>query len=198
MGMHAGRRAGRGSGGWGSQTWKGLRWRVPRLTGRVVAAIGDQRRRLDYLAGEDDRRRLAEVRVGRAGRGGAQIEGVIVVVLDASTLGSRRRFTCRFRLVIVVMPVVIVVTTRFVEVAVVEVNPSRLFVVVRRFVHVGQAGHGAERQVEGATAHCENATHREILYDEWSHGASAPAVRDQKERWDGVLWKSTRLSSSPR
>ena len=198
MGMHAGWRAGRGSGGWGSQTWKGLAWRVPRLAGRVSAAIGDQRRRLGDLAGRDDRRRLAEVRVGRAGRGGAQVEGVIVVVLDASTLGSCRRFTGRFRRVIVVMPVVIVVTIRFVEMAVVEVNPSRLFVVVRRFVHVGQAGHGAEQQIEGATAHCQNATHPGILYDEWFHGASAPAVRDQKERWGGVLRKSTRLSPSPR
>jgi len=124
MGMHAGRRAGRGSGGWGSQTGKSLAWRIPRLTGRGVTSIEDLRRRIDNLACGDDRGHLEDLRQDRAVRRGVQIQGVIVVMLDASARGSCRRFTCGFRRVIVMMPVVTIVTIRVVEMAVVEVKPS--------------------------------------------------------------------------
>jgi hypothetical protein len=61
--------------------------------------------------------------------------------------------------------VVVIVIARIAQVAVIEVYPSRSVVMIRRFVHVGHAGHGAERKIEGTATQHEELTHPEIVDD---------------------------------
>ena len=67
------------------------------------------------------------------------------------------------RITFIVVGMLVIAIFGVVEVRVIEVQTPGLFMVGRRSVHVGQTGHGAERQIQGAEPRCQDPTHRGIL-----------------------------------
>jgi hypothetical protein len=68
------------------------------------------------------------------------------------------------------VPVMIVV----VQVSVIEVQARRRMVIVGRAVHVAQPGEGAENQVKGAAAQCNEPSHALIVCAPWIEGKPPP------------------------
>lgn len=82
------------------------------------------------------------------------------MVFGVTSLESHVAIHHGFVRMIVMVRVVMVVTDGVTQVTVVEVQPPRFHVMIRGFMHVGRAGHGAERQQEGTAAQHEGLPHR--------------------------------------
>ena len=87
------------------------------------------------------------------------MDRIAVVVIGVTSTELLLVATCGLARVSVIVIVLVIVIARVAQVTVIDVQPAILLVVIRRFVHVGEAGHEAERQVEGTTAQCKSPSH---------------------------------------
>lgn len=84
---------------------------------------------------------------------------VAVVVMRVASLDRLLVATFGSVRVSVTSIVVEIVIARLAQVPVIEVQPARFLVVIRRSVHVCEAGQEAEHQIEGATPQCNSPPH---------------------------------------